>query len=396
MCHLGLPLDCEPAGCDGIAAVMAAMLGNGAGSGIPWSAAAGYTGPVIACELPASRLPQGLDLLRQALAEPAFEPSEVTRQIQRAIAGVTRASADPAARLMRELPAAIYGDSSRAGRPCDGSAATLARLTPDDVASFFDAWVRPGSTTVVIAGDLAGLNAVALTAGTLGTWEDLRATGYVTETLPMPRRFPAAVLVDQPGAAQTHLLLAAAVTGRSFPSGWAAMQVAAYILGAQAAGRLDAGLQENDGRGYGIRVRLTEPVPGAGLLQISGAVPAQATTGVLRDLHAVIRARARDGFTPAEVTAAASAITRTISLAYEYPGAIAAITAEHVACRLPADFPDRVRDVIGGLGTSLVNGAYRSHIEVARLSLIAVGDAATLAGPLGDLANPVALQVTGS
>ena len=123
ICHLGIPADAEPEGCEGIAAVMAASLFAGtqgitarrfeleaAAAGITWKTDAGWAGPAITLELPAAQLAQALDLLRLALAEPAFQPAEVTAQIQLAAASLTQAAASPQARVKQELPAAIYGD----------------------------------------------------------------------------------------------------------------------------------------------------------------------------------------------------------------------------------------------------------------------------------------------
>jgi zinc protease len=119
ICHLGIPLTAEPDGCDGIAAVMAACLGADARSlpareferqaaacGITWQAAAGPAGPVITVQVPAARLAEALDLLRLALAEPAFDPAGVTRQVQittRELREFAHLRAD-ATRLIRDQP----------------------------------------------------------------------------------------------------------------------------------------------------------------------------------------------------------------------------------------------------------------------------------------------------
>ena len=302
ICHLGIPLDTEPDGCDGIAAVMAASLGKGpqgitgrrfeqeaGASGITWKTDAGYTGPVITLEAPAAQLAVALDLLRLALAEPVFEPAQVTSQIQRTTAGLIHAAADPQTRVKQELPAAIYGDAYRAGQPADGTPGTVASLTPDAIAGFYDTHVRPATTTVVIAGDLTGLDAAALVTETLTTWHDGRPAGGAPQPEPLPPRSAAAILADQPGAVQTQLLLAVPVPGRGQP-GWNALQIAAHILGAPTTGQLDARLQKDAGHSYGIGASLTELVPGTGLLMVSGAVAAAATISALRDIKGILTA----------------------------------------------------------------------------------------------------------
>jgi zinc protease len=114
----------------------------------------------------------------------------------------------------------MYGDGCRAGRPAEGTLATVAQLTPDMIARFYDDQVRPAATTIVIAGDLTGLDAAKLAEEAFATWRDNRPAGSgALRPDPLPRRQPAAVLVNQPGAVQTQLLLAAPVPGRGHP-GW--------------------------------------------------------------------------------------------------------------------------------------------------------------------------------
>lgn len=198
--------------------------------------------------------------------------------------------------------------------------------------------------------------------------------------------------MNQPGAVQAQLLLAVPVPGRGHP-GWNALQVAARILGAPLTGRLDAQVRERSGDSYTVQAGLTELVPGNGLLLVTGAVAGPATPGTLADIRDILAAPLRDGFTPAEHAAAAEAIAGMLPLAYETPAALAALTADLAACGLAPDYLDVLLDDIAGLTAEVVNGAYKSHLDPDRLTLIAVGDAAVLAGPLRELAAPASLQV---
>jgi predicted Zn-dependent peptidase len=208
----------------------------------------------------------------------------------------------------------------------------------------------------------------------------------------VPRRQPAAILVNQPGAPQTQLLLAAPVPGRGH-LGWNALQVAARILGAPLTGRLDARVRERSGDSYGLQAGLTELIPGNGLLLVTGAVDGPATPGVLAGIKDILAAPLRDGFTPAEHAAAAKAIAGMLPLAYETPATLAAITADLAACGLAPDYPDVLLDDIAGLTAQVVNGAYKSHLCTDQVTLVAVGDAAVLAGPLEELAAPASRQM---
>jgi zinc protease len=405
ICHLGIPASAEPEGCEGIAAVMAASLFAGtqgitarrfeleaAAAGITWKTDAGWAGPAITLELPAAHLADALDLLRLALAEPAFSRAEVTAQIQLTAAHLTQAAASPQARVKQELPAAIYGTGGRAGRPAEGTPATVAHLAPEDIAGFHWEQVRPAAVTIVIAGNLDGLDAAALASEAFTTWKDDRpASRQLLAPEPFPRMQAAAVLVNQPGAVQTQLLLALPVPGRGQP-GWNELQVAAHILGAPITGHLDARLREDAGHSYELRAALTELVPGTGLLLADGAVAAGATISALAAIKDILTRPLGDPFDPGEYGTAAEAVTRMMPLEYETPAQVAAATASLAACGLPADFPDLVLDDIAVLTYQHATGAYRSYISPDRLVLIA----AALAGPLQELAGDTPLQIIDS
>jgi predicted Zn-dependent peptidase len=198
--------------------------------------------------------------------------------------------------------------------------------------------------------------------------------------------------VNQPGAVQTQLLFAVLVPGRGQP-GWNELQVAAHILGAPITGHLDARLREDAGHSYGLRAALAELVPGTGLLLAGGAVAAEATIGATGDIKDILTRPLRDPFDPGEHITAAEAVTRMMPLEYETPAQLARATASLATCGLPADFPDLMLDDIAVLTSRHVTGAYRRDVSPDRFALIAVGDAATLAGPLQELAGEIPLQV---
>ena len=231
-------------------------------------------------------------------------------------------AASPQTRVWQHLHPVIYGSTSRAGRGCAGTPVTLAGLTPGDIAGFYDAQVRPATTTVVIAGDLSGHDGAALAAQTLGGWQDQRPVQRPVPA-PLPQRRPAAtVLLDEPDADQTCLLLAIPVPGRGQP-GWDELHIAARILGAPLSGHLDTRLRERAGCSYGLRAELTELLPGAGLFLISGAIATQATVSALADITSILTAPIAGGFDPGEHAAAAEAILAMAPLGCETPAQVA-------------------------------------------------------------------------
>jgi hypothetical protein len=90
---LDMPLDAEPDGLDGIAAIMMSALAEGTSQhtaeefaaemercGATLDASADYPGARVSLEVPVSRLPRALGLLAEALHTPTFPDSEIWRR----------------------------------------------------------------------------------------------------------------------------------------------------------------------------------------------------------------------------------------------------------------------------------------------------------------------------
>jgi predicted Zn-dependent peptidase len=391
--HLGIGLQTEPEGADGIATVMAATLEHGssqgsaqeftdhlAACGIGWSTETDHTGPRIICHVPATRLGPALALISEALCDPALRPADIAQQTQLLCGRIAQTSADAAARAMREVPGIIFDTATRAGRPADGTLGTLQRLTPHAVTEFHRAHGTGAAGAVVsIAGDLGGIDVEGQVADAFSSWQTPALAAPPTRLVPSE---PGALLCEQPGAAQTYLLLAASTIRRDHPD-WPALAVAAYILGAPITGRLDARLREERGYSYGMRAACTALHPHHGLFLAQGAVAAEATAAALDDLLTVVRTARDEGFTAAECAAAREGFTASMPLRYENAALVAAQTTHLLTHGLPDDFITQTLEIVRGLSRQEINDAFRQHLDPDRLSLIAVGDPA-LQAPLAE------------
>jgi predicted Zn-dependent peptidase len=412
--HLGIDLRAEPEGADGIAAVMAATMEYGsattsadefadrlAGCGVDWSVGTDHAGPRITCHLPATELGEALPLIIDAIGDPALRPADIAAQTQLACGEIAQTSVDRTGRAWRELPGVIFDPATRAGRPAGGTIDTLQHLTPPAVTDFYrthGAAATSASAHVTIAGDLTGIDIDTHLTDAFHSWPTTPAgPGPAQMAAPVPRPAPGpapapaagpaagpaqrwrpepvAVFVEQPGAPQTYLMLAAPTVGRDHVD-WPALAVAANILGGPITGRLDAALREEKGYSYGIRASQTALVPGCEVFLVRGAVAAEATPLALADLLAIVASARDDGFTDAECAAARAGICASMPLLYENAALVATQTTELIAHGLPLDFITHALKTIGELSTEDINDAFQRHLDPGTVSLIAVGDPA--------------------
>src|ERR1019366_7627096 len=183
---LDMPLDAEPDGLDGIAAIMMSALSEGTSKhtgeefaaemercGATLGASADYPGARVSLEVPVSRLPKALGLLAEALQAPTFPRSEIERLVRNRLDEIPLEMANPGRRAARQLARELFPASARLSRPRAGTGDTVARIDAPGVRAFYQAHVRRATATAVVVGDLAGVDLDAVLAGTLGAWTGL-------------------------------------------------------------------------------------------------------------------------------------------------------------------------------------------------------------------------------
>ncbi len=411
---LGMPLDAEPAGLDGIATIMVRALSQGTGThtaeeftaelercGATLDVRADYQGARVSLRVPVSRLPKALGLLAEALHAPTFADSEIERLVRNRLDKIPLEMANPGRRAAKQLAQELFPASARMSRPRKGTEDTVARIDVAGVRAFYQAHVRPATATAVVVGDLTGIDLDAVLAGTLGGWTRER-----TELLPMPpvtADDPSrVVIVDRPGAVQTQLLI-----GRIGPDRhdrvWPALVLGTYCLGGTLTSRLDRVLREEKGYTYGVRAlqrvlrspHAADGATGVSVLAISGSVDTSSTGPALNDLWTVLRTLAAEGLTETERDMAAQNLVGVAPLKYETAASVAGTLADQVEQDLPDDYQDQLYARLAETDTAEATAAVIAAFPENRLVTILVGDASQIKGPVEALGIGEVKVVTG-
>ena len=413
---LDIPLDAEPGGLDGIAAIMMSALSEGTSKhtaeefaaeiercGATLDATAAYQGARLSLEVPVSRLPKALGLLAEALHTPTFPGSEIERLVRNRLDEIPLEMASPGRRAARQLAQELFPAAARLSRPRAGTEDTVARIGAAGVRAFYQAHVRPATATAVVVGDLTGVDLDAMLAGTLGGW-----TGDAAEPVPMPPVIAddtgRVVIVDRPGAVQTQLLI-----GRTGPDRhdrvWPALLLGTYCLGGTLTSRLDRVLREEKGYTYGVRAFqqvLRSPAPhaaagatGVSALAISGSVDTASTGPALADVWQVLRTLAAEGLAETERDTAVQNLVGVAPLKYERAASVAVALADQVEQDLPDDYQAQLYARLAETGTAEATAAVVAAFPESRLVTILVGDASRIRAPVKALGIGDVEVVTG-
>jgi len=400
---LGVPLDAEPHGLDGIAAIMVDGLSQGTATltaeeftaelercGATLDTDADFLGARVSLEVPASRLPRALGLLAEALHTPAFPAGEIERLVSNRLDEIPIELANPGQRAARQLAQELFPAPARLSRPRKGAEDTVARIDAAEVRAFYQAHVHPAAATAVVAGDLTGIDLDAVLASTLGGW-----TGHGAGPPPAPPVGPAdtsgVVIVDRPGAVQTQLLI-----GRTGPDrhdrAWPALVLGTYCLGGTLTSRLDRVLREEKGYTYGVRAaqqvlrspatHTADGAAGVSVFAISGSVDTASTGPALADLWMVLRSLAAEGLTETERDTAVQNLVGIAPLRYERAASVAHTLADQVEQHLPDGYQAQLYARLAETGAAEATAAVIAAFPENGLVTILVGDASQIGAPV--------------
>lgn len=385
-----LPIVVEPEGLDGVGTLMARMLDEGTDRhtseqfarlmerrGVAIGAAMGEAALSVDVDVAKPNLDYALDLLRQVLVEPAFPPVELERQVRQRLAEIDQDRSVAAQRAALEFAATYYAPGSRACRPTAGTAESVRSIGRADVVGMHARHVAPDGATLVLAGDLDGVEVLEQIGAALGGWA-------APEHRPPPEPAPAplapdrarVVVVDRPGSVQTEIVVGCPAPNRRVATGWAPYPVLAFLVGGSPNARVDAVLREQKGYTYGIR-SVFRPKRSGGVFVTSGSVRADTTVESVRLLLDLLDG-ARDGFSPEETRGGADYISLTAPGRYATADAIADEALGLALDGLSTDFTTRTLREIAAIDPARLDAAYRDVVD-SSWTVVLVGDAASFA-----------------
>ncbi len=382
----------EVAGSEGATAMMARLLDEGCAghTAEDYALALERRGVVLGTgvvdgavsvdlDVPVRRLADALELLRLAVCEPTFPQDQIDRIVRSRVAEIAHESASAPHRAAREMTRSLWAADTRSCVPVAGTVESVESLARPDLLARH-ARLGPSRATLVVAGQLTGIDVAGLVGATFAGW----STGGLPPVIQPPRPAgtgPRVVLVDRPGSVQSELLVATPAPGRA-DGHWAAFPVLAYLLGGSPNARIDAVLREEKGWTYGLRCGMRPRVRG-GSFVVSGSVRADVTAPALESLVQILDSVAA-GFAAAEVSGGVDFITRATPGRWATADVVADETAALAMEGLPWDFPAQTVDAMLRLTPDDLAAAW-ARIAAQDRVIVVVGDAQAHAQAIGAL-----------
>lgn len=386
----------EPSALGGVTVLMARALSEGTRRrdaiglvetserlGAELSADAGWDSVAAGIEVPRSRLEPALALLAEMALEPSFPENEVLRMRDERINDLKQAKADPRRRIERLFPEQLYDLSTPYVRPLAGTEDTVARIDRDAVVARHAELMRPGASTVLVAGDLSGLDVPARVAAAFADWPVSGAGASTSQAVVRPRiGAPRILLMDRPGSPQTEIRIGHIGLPRRVPD-FHALAVLNTILGGLFNSRLNRLLREEKGYTYGVHSGF-DFRRSAGPFVVRCAVQSDVTVPAVQDILGVLHGMHDKPASAEELGLARDYLVGVFPLRFETANQVAAALGGLVVFELPDDELDRYRPGVSAVTADDVSAAARAHIRPDEATIVMVGDASAFEAQLRD------------
>ena len=326
-----------------------------------------------------STLEPAAEILADLLLRPAFPEDEVARLRTERLAAIAQRRSSPGTLANEVALRFIYARGSPYARSLGGVPESVEGLTRQDVREFHATRYLPAGATVIAAGDLSADEAAGLAERAFGGWVGAPAAGGEGENRANPGG-AGIVLVDRPGSVQAEIRVGHVGISRADPD-FFAVTIMNQVVGGAFSSRLNLNLRERHGFTYGVSSSFA-PRRGPGPFLVSTAVQTEVTGPAVMEILRELRGMREGPVTQEEMDDTRSYLAGVFPLRLETTTGIATRLAQLALYGLPDDYFDHYRERILEVSAEDVLRAARAHLRPDDLSIVVVGDASALRGPL--------------
>lgn len=385
----------DPVGQEGVAQLTASLLTEGTGNltgaalaelvelmGSTLDAGADWDSSVVKLTTLSTRLPEAIALLARVLTEPALPEDEFQRLRTERLAELLQQRSEPRSLADEAFAQSIYAPTARYAKPDGGTAQSVKALTLDALKAFYAERYSPHVTTVVLVGDVAIDEGVALVSRVLGGWAGTKpaVSSSPDAALVAPRGIRIVRKVDAP---QSELRVGHAGPPRLTPD-YFPLVLCNAILGGLFSSRLNLNLREEHAYTYGAHSGVGWR-RWAGPFSMDAAVQSDVSAKAVQEiLNEFDRIRA-EPVTASELSLAISYLDGVFPIRFETTRAIASALASQAIYDLPADYYDTYRANIRAVTADDILRVAQQHFDPVKLQVVAVGDPAVISEPLAAL-----------
>lgn len=323
-------------------------------------------------------LPEALDLLADVVLRPTFPAAEVARERRQSIATLEQNESDPnylaAVQLRREL----YSGTPY-GSEIEGTRESLRKIGRRECVRFHREHFVGGDAFFVVAGDATASELIEMLGSRFGGWGGTRppSVDFPESRLAPERRV---TVIDRPDALQSSFRVGRGAIARRDPD-FIPLIVLNTLFGGYFNSRLNQNLREEHGYTYGAR-SIVETLRMPGLFSCGASVATEVTSDAVAETLKELARIASEPVGEEELQMVKRYIIGSQALQTETPGQVASFVRSIALYGLPHDYYVHFPSMVEELTSDRLLDVARRLLDPATMTIIAVGNAAGIAGGL--------------
>ncbi len=334
-----------------------------------------------------ANLAPSLDLMRQVMREPAFNPADLERVRTQAVTGIRQSMKSPEGIARRTLTPELFGNSPYGGV---STVESVGGITRDDLVAFKDQWIRPDNGEVFVISDKPLAEVVKSLNAAFGDWK-------APKTAKGTKQFAAApaakgnriILVNRPNSPQSVISGAQITPLSAGDPAFIAFNSANNSLGGNFLARLNMNLRETKGWSYGVR-GATQAREKAVIYAISAPVQADRTGDSLAEMIRETREFLADkGVTTAELERNVASEVGALPGRFETSPAVLGAMQSNALFGRPDNYQETLAGIYRAQTTESLDAAARAAIDTDKFVWVVVGDASKVRAQLEPLGLPI-------
>ena len=331
------------------------------------------------------KLDPSLELFGDVILNPSFPDADFKREQKLQLDTIQQEQDEPIGMALRVFPGLVYGPTNAYGSPFTGSgtAASVQKITRDDLVKFHKEWFQPNNATLIVVGDTTLAEITPKLEKLFASWKSAQAPRKDVAAVQLPSK-PVVYLLDKPNAEQS-VIIAANITVPPNTPDELAIQAMNDVLGGTFSSRLNMNLREDKHWSYGassfvLGARFQRP------FLAFAPVQTDKTKESLVEMNKELRAILADRPVTSDELARTQA-NETLSLpgSRETLDAVGGSIATILDSRWPDDYYDTMSGKIRALKTSDLDAAAKQVVHPDNLIWIVVGDRAKIEAGIREL-----------
>jgi zinc protease len=375
----------DPQGFPGTAALVAALLTEGAGEldadslnarldllGASLGAQVGHDYAEVDLSTLSETLLPALDLLALVVVRPSFPDAETERVRAETLDSLDARLDEPANVADDATSAALFGERHPYGRLTSGTPEGVESVPRDRLVAFHDTHYRPEGSILVVAGEFDPALLRAALEARLGGWIGDAPGVPLLPALARPAGVGERIVLPWDDAAQGEIRVAGLGMERANPD-WIPAAVANYLLGGSTiTGRLGANLREDKGWTYGVRSGFAAALHPGGW-SIETAVDVEVGHRAVEEIFGELERFRAEAVRPEELRRAKDALTLSLPRAFETAGRLVSRFATLEAFGLPENYWESFADRVEAVTAEEVNRIALTYFAPEQLVTVVVG-----------------------